>query len=107
MKSSDKKGFTLLELLVVIAVIAILAAVAIPIYARSREKAAESACLHNQKVIRLAAEEYKNDNGSYPETVQVLVDGGYLKSMPNCSGLIYTALKSDGTDECPRENNKH
>lgn len=107
MKVFNNKGFTFVELMIVLVIIAILAAVAIPIYTRSQEKAAESACLHNQKVIRLAAEEYKNDNGSYPETVQVLVDGGYLKSMPNCSGLIYTAIKSDGTVECPRENNKH
>lgn len=107
MKGFGNKGFTFVELMIVIVIIAILAAVAIPIYARSQERAAESACLCNQNLIHLAAEEYKNDNGSYPENVQVLVDEGFLQSMPKCSGLNYSVINTDGTIECPRESNKH
>lgn len=72
-----------------------------------KEKAAESACIQNQKLIHLAAEEYNNVNSSYPENVQILVDEDYLQFMPKCSGLIYTVINPDGTVECPRESNKH
>ncbi|NLL96466.1 MAG: prepilin-type N-terminal cleavage/methylation domain-containing protein [Clostridiaceae bacterium] len=107
MKVFGKKGFTFVELMIVLVIIAILAAVAIPIYTRSQEKAAESACIQNQKLIHLAAEEYNNVNSSYPENVQILVDEDYLQFMPKCSGLIYTVINPDGTVECPRESNKH
>lgn len=107
MKGFENKGFTYVELMIVIVIIAILAAVAIPIYARSQEKAAESACLSNQKLIHLAAEDYKSDNGSYPENVQKLVDEGYLQFVPNCSRLYFSDISADGFVECPKESNKH
>lgn len=101
----DKKGFTLLELLIVIVIIAILAGIAIPIYINTQEKAAESACIQNQKLIHLAAEEYNNVNSSYPENVQILVDEDYLQFMPKCSGSYYSVINSDGSVQCP--SNKH
>ena len=61
------KAFTLIELLVVIAIVALLAAILFPIFAQSREKARQSACLSNMKQIGTAFTMYTADSdGQYP-----------------------------------------
>ncbi len=62
-----KKGFTLIELMIVIAIIAILAAVLVPNFMRAREASRLTACKSNLKNISTAVETYSNDNdGVYP-----------------------------------------
>jgi prepilin-type N-terminal cleavage/methylation domain-containing protein/prepilin-type processing-associated H-X9-DG protein len=62
-----RKGFTLIEMLVVIAIIAILAGLLMPALARARKEARKSHCLNNEKQIGLYLAMYKNDNrGKYP-----------------------------------------
>jgi len=62
-----KKGFTLIELMIVIAIIAILAAVLVPNFMRAREASRLTACKSNLKNISTAAETYSNDfDGLYP-----------------------------------------
>jgi len=62
-----KKGFTLIELMIVIAIIAILAAVLVPNFMRAREASRLTACKSNLKNISTAVETYSNDNdGLYP-----------------------------------------
>lgn len=77
-----KKGFTLLELLVVLAILAILIAIAIPVYKNQKEKAAITAHNANVRVLETAVESYRQDHGKYPETVDAL-KGNYIKSVPN------------------------
>ena len=61
-----QKGFTLIELMIVIAIIAILAAILIPNFLHARSEAQTSACEGNEKQIATALEEYAVDNnGSY------------------------------------------
>ena len=60
-----KKGFTLIELIVVIAIVAILAAILFPVFAQAREKARAASCLSNCKQIGLAWMMYAQD---YDET---------------------------------------
>ncbi len=61
-----KAGFTLIKLLVVIAIIAILAAILFPVFARAREKARQTTCLNNMKQIGLASLQYATDyDGTY------------------------------------------
>ncbi len=61
-----RKGFTLVELLVVIAIIAILAAILFPVFSRAREQARKSSCLSNVRQLGLAAQMY---TGDYDETL--------------------------------------
>jgi len=58
----SRKGFTLLELLVVVAIIALLAAILFPVFSRVRENARRSACMSNLKQLGLAIQMYNQDN---------------------------------------------
>lgn len=61
-----QRGFTLLEMMVVVAIIAILAAVLIPNFTHARAQAATSACMGNLKTIATAFELYYTDKQAYP-----------------------------------------
>jgi len=60
--STSKRGFTLIELMIVIAIIAILAAILIPNFIHARAEAQTAACEGNEKQIATAMEEYAVDN---------------------------------------------
>jgi prepilin-type N-terminal cleavage/methylation domain-containing protein len=83
-----KKGFTLIELMIVIAIIAILAAVLVPNFMRAREASRLTACKSNLKNISTAVETYSNDwDGLYPggtgglgKTLISLVANGSLQN---------------------------
>ena len=79
---NKKKGFTLLELLVVLAILAILIAIAVPVYKNQKEKAAITAHNANVRVLETAVESYKQDKGEYPKDVEQLKNDGYIKSVP-------------------------
>ncbi|BAG07973.1 prepilin-type N-terminal cleavage/methylation domain-containing protein [Finegoldia magna] len=80
---NKKKGFTLLELLVVLAILAILIAIAVPVYKNQKEKAAITAHNANVRVLETAVESYRQDNdGKLPGNLQELVKGEYIKSVP-------------------------
>lgn len=85
-----KKGFTLLELLVVLAILAILIAIAIPVYKNQKEKAAITAHNANVRVLETAVESYKQDNnGNLPGSVEELAKSGYIKNAPTIpSGAV-------------------
>jgi prepilin-type N-terminal cleavage/methylation domain-containing protein/prepilin-type processing-associated H-X9-DG protein len=72
MHRDRRAGFTLIELLVVIAVIAIIAALLFPVFARTREKARQAACLSNEKQIAHAVRLYMDDyDGKFPFVLAV------------------------------------
>jgi prepilin-type N-terminal cleavage/methylation domain-containing protein/prepilin-type processing-associated H-X9-DG protein len=63
----NRRAFTLIELLVVIAIIAILAALLLPALSSAKQKAAQAACINNQKQLSLGMKIYLNDNSdAYP-----------------------------------------
>lgn len=76
------RGFTLIELMVVMAIISILLTIALPIYQKSIVRAKESVLRNNLFTIRTMIDEYTIDKQKAPETLQDLVTEGYLRQIP-------------------------
>ena len=81
-KSLLQKGFTLVELLVVIVILGILAAVVVFAIGGTQGKAKESACKAEQATVETAYEAYKAQRDAAPQTWQNLIDNGNLKREP-------------------------
>ncbi len=77
-----QRGFTLIELMVVMAIISVLLAIALPIYQKSIIRAKESVLRNNLFTLRTMIDEYTIDKQKAPETLQALVSEGYLRQIP-------------------------
>jgi general secretion pathway protein G len=76
------RGFTLIELMVVMAIISVLLAIALPIYQKSIIRAKESVLRNNLFTLRTMIDEYTIDKQKAPESLQDLVSEGYLRQIP-------------------------
>ncbi len=81
-KLSDRSGFTLFELLAVMMIIGILAAIAVPSYKRSQIKAKESVLAEDLYQMRRALDAFIADNGKYPDSLEDLIGNKYLRDIP-------------------------
>ncbi len=77
-----RRGFTLLELLVVMAIIATLLTIAVPRYNRSLQRSKEAILKQDLTTLRESIDKFYGDTGKYPPTLAVLVERHYLRGIP-------------------------
>ena len=75
-------GFTLFELMIVIAVIGILATIALPNLRNVPRRANEAALATNLRTMRDVIDQHLGDKGHYPASLEALVEEGYLRAVP-------------------------
>ena len=101
------EGFTLIELMVVVLIIGILVAIAIPVFNSAKANAQKKSCFANQRTIDGASNTYTAETGAYPASgnpgVDALVAADYLKSEPKCPAPVnattwyYYSLDASGS----------
>src|SRR5262249_39840780 len=79
---SGKRGFQILELVIVLPIIAILAGIAIPMYQSVVLRSKETVLKNNLHELRMTIDQYTADKKKAPQSLQDLVDGGYYRQIP-------------------------
>ncbi|MGA9062262.1 MAG: type II secretion system protein [Terracidiphilus sp.] len=77
-----QSGFTLIELMVVMAIIAILATLAVPYFAAALKHAREAVLREDLQTMRMAIDSYTMDKQKAPQSLDDLIQDGYLKTIP-------------------------
>ena len=77
-----KTGFTLIEMLIVMAIVSLLLTIALPRYFGSLDKAKVVALKENLQILRVTIDKYSADKGVYPNDLEELVSQRYLRAVP-------------------------
>lgn len=97
-------GFTLVELLVVVAIIAILAAILFPVFSQAREKARQTGCVSNERQLGLAFAMYVSDyDDQFPQGLEV-VSGQPVWPGEGWAGQCQPYIKNIGLCRCPSDS---
>ncbi len=96
----SKKYFTLVEIMIVVAIIGLLAAIAIPSFIQARNTSRKNACIANLKQIDAAKEQWAlaNDKNNGDSVTMGDLVTTYIKSTPECPAGGTYALEAIGTD---------
>ena len=96
-----RAGFTLIEILIVVAIMGIILGVALPAFLKSRNQARKQVCIENISQIESAKQQWGLENGKKdgdaPVDADIFGDNAYIKKKPNCPGGGTYDLKSIGT----------
>lgn len=76
-------GFTLMELLLVMLLVALLAGIAVPVVTTAIVRAKEAAVRENLRIMRTAIDDYYTDKGAYPPELEQLVVERYIRGIPS------------------------
>lgn len=102
-KARAGRGFTLVEIMIVVLIIGILLAIAVPNFVRARESSRTKACISNLKQIDAAKEQWAMDNNKSNGDACAMTDlvPNYIKSTPSCpSGGTYTVGNVGANPTC-------
>jgi prepilin-type N-terminal cleavage/methylation domain-containing protein len=96
-RASGAAAFTLVEIMIVVAIIGMLAAIAIPSFIKARQASQLNACLNDLRIYADALDQYAFPNHQFPTSIADLVTQDYLKKLYECSvgGAYEWSVSSD------------
>lgn len=105
-RTSDTRGFTFIEIMIVLVVIGILLSLAQPSFTTSVHRAREATLKENLFIFRDVIDQYYADNGEYPTTLEAIVEGRYLRKIPkdpltgsDSTWILVYDINEDGLEE--------
>lgn len=81
-RTSSQQGFTLVELLVVLSIVALLLTIATPRYFNNLERAKETTLKEDLSVMRESIDKYYGDHNQFPDNLEQLVEKKYIRKIP-------------------------